>query len=188
LEVQTVAKAGTVRKPKAAKKADTLTVHRLRELLSYDADTGRFVWLLPTSNRVKAGQTAGSISVLGYLRINIDGRSYLAHRLAWFYTHGRWPAEQIDHINGKRADNRIANLRDCSPAQNCQNTTSRRGATSRYLGVSWAGCVKGRPWQALIKGGGKRKHLGHFATEHEASIAYRAAKPAFHDIKEGRDA
>ena len=55
---------------------------------------------------------AGSVHSTGYVRIGVDGGKYTAHCLAWLYTHGVWPSDQIDHINGNRSDNRIANLRE----------------------------------------------------------------------------
>jgi hypothetical protein len=46
---------------------------------------------------------------------------YSAHRLAWFYVHGKWPQSGIDHRNGDIGDNRIENLREATQAQNCAN-------------------------------------------------------------------
>lgn len=80
----------------------TVTLKRLREVLSYDGATGEFVWIKPPHVHPRlAGNVAGGFRS-GYLLIKIDGRKYGAHRLAWFYTHGRWPVDRIDHISTLR--------------------------------------------------------------------------------------
>ena len=73
--------------------------HRLR----YDPDSGIFVW---QNSVMKAfnGCVAGYLGHAGYIRIELRGEWYAAHRLAWFITNGAWPSGQIDHINGCRTD------------------------------------------------------------------------------------
>ena len=92
-------------------KQDKLTAERLRERLHYDAGTGVFTRRVG-SGHARAGDMAGTIHSTGYVRISIDGGKYTAHHLAWLYVHGVWPSDQIEHINRKRSDNRIANLRE----------------------------------------------------------------------------
>src|ERR1700719_1662744 len=94
---------------------------RLRELLSYDPETGVFRWLVRKRQNVKAGDVAGSFDGCGYCKISIDRRAYKAHRLAWLYMTGEWPPAEIDHINMNRADNRFANLRLATRHQNMAN-------------------------------------------------------------------
>jgi hypothetical protein len=79
----------------------------------------------------------------------------------------------VDHINGDGLDNRRANLRVCSQAENCRNRRKFGGWTSRYKGVSLA---KGRkkPWRAQIRHGQKVRCLGYFASEEEAARVYDA--------------
>ena len=90
----------------------------IRDVLSYDPDTGLFS---------REGSTPiANPSSDGYTRIGIKGRKYLAHRLAWFFVHGETP-DTIDHINGEKSDNRIANLRNVTQAQNLLNKKGKRG-------------------------------------------------------------
>src|ERR1019366_3461065 len=97
-----------------------LTVQRLKELLSYDRNTGKFI-RLKTRGPYVAGSVAGTVSDLGYRSIFIDGRIYKEHRLVWLYITDKWPAWEIDHINRDPSDNRIENLREATPSQNMPN-------------------------------------------------------------------
>lgn len=147
--------------------------------LSYDPETGLFTWLKrPRMTRTaKEGDRAGSISSSGYVVITICGVKYMAHRLAWFVTYGAWPAEQIDHINGVRNDNRIANLRDVSHTVNVQNRrTGGRNSKTGLLGVS----PSKKGYAATISANGKQKFLGRFKTPEEASAVYIEAKRRLH--------
>ena len=83
---------------------------RLRELLSYDPDTGLFRWSKNKGSK-DAGELAGCVSPKGYILIGIDGCLYLAHRLAWLYVHGEFPEKDIDHRDQDKSNNRICNLR-----------------------------------------------------------------------------
>ena len=151
-----------------------LTAERVRQLFSYDSDTGLLTWR--TGQR--AGAVAGTRVAPGYIRITIDREIYSAHRLVWVYVHGRWPREHIDHINGQRDDNRLLNLREASHAQNCQNAMRRRDNSSGHKGVSWH--RQRQKWQAQIAANGRRWHLGTFETAEEAGAAYRSAAIRLH--------
>src|SRR2546423_1548703 len=99
-----------------------LTAERLLELLVYDLESGVFRWRVSTNRRITVGNVAGWIDVVGYWRIRIDGHWYYAHRLAWFYTSGKWPPTQIDHMDGDKQNNRLSNLRLASSTQNHANS------------------------------------------------------------------
>jgi hypothetical protein len=156
-----------------------LSAERLRELLNYDCETGVFTWAGKPNNRVVIGSKAGSITAYGYSAIRIDATRYLAHRLAWLWVYSTWPKGEIDHANGDRMDNRIANLRDCSPGQNRQNMRAAHSRNkSGLLGVSWSK-QKGK-WWAQIAVGGKHTHIGFFENKEIAYEAYVRKKRELH--------
>lgn len=155
-----------------------LTAERLREVFSYDAGNGLFRQKTRTSQRVRIGDIAGSKRTDGYVAMRVDGKHYAAHRLAWFYVHGVWPEDQIDHINGVRHDNRICNLRTATRAENGQNRAINKSSASGYLGVSWYP-LSGK-WLARIRKNGKLKHIGYFDTAERAHAAYLSAKLVLH--------
>jgi hypothetical protein len=150
----------------------------IREHLSYDPATGDFTWLkAPKHGRFcKAGDLAGGLISQGYIHLMFRGRAYKAHRLAWFFTYGVLPSHQIDHINGVRSDNRIANLR---AATNSQNQANSRLSPRNKTGVK--GVYRDRATGKFVAGirvDGRRVHLGRFETLDAAAAAYAAAAVA----------
>lgn len=160
-------------------KAD-LSAERLREILDYDQHTGVFTWKVMLAHRRKPGTVAGNLTH-GYIEIGINNRSYRAHRLAWLHVYGEWPAGDIDHIDGNRVNNAIANLRDVTNQTNAQNRheISSSKLTSQYLGVTWNSA--NQCWMAQIKCNGKNRYIGQYATERDAYIAYLHSKSLNHD-------
>lgn len=156
-----------------------LTQDDLFKLVEYSADTGIFKWKV-SSRRVGAGNVAGYLDRGRYTRICIESQTYPAHRLAWLYVYGQWPSGPIDHINGRKSDNRIANLRDVPQEINNQNlrTAPKSNKSSRLLGVSWH---KGdKAWHARIRNKNGRIFLGSFEDKFAAHDAYLAAKRRLH--------
>lgn len=167
----------TARKRNEAINDRPLTVERLREVLSYDPETGYFTWVKRLSNNVP-GSRAGSDDRRGYLTVRIDKVVYRLHRLAWFYVHGEWPPHDIDHINGMPSDNRLTNLRPATKSQNMWNAKRRADNTSGYKGVCWSTAKK--KWEAKISLNGKMKFLGRFDKAEDAHGAYcKAASQHF---------
>ena len=159
-----------------------LTAARLRELLHYDQETGILRYAVARWGRqhVVVGSVAGTNDGQGYRKHMIDGRPYKAHRLAWLYTHGVWPAGEVDHINGQRSDNRMSNLRDVPRVTNSENfRIARRSNKTGLLGVTSPG-KQDKRYTATITAGGKRKTLGRFDTPEEAHAAYLEAKRQLH--------
>lgn len=141
----------------------------LRERYAYSPETGEV-----TSKRL--GRAVGSDDGKGYIRLCLKGRTVLAHRLAWLLMTGEWPTNLIDHINGKRDDNRWCNLRDVDSATNLQNRAkARRDSASGLIGVSLRKNRTKKPWAAII-----RATIGYFATAEEAHAAYLEAKRKLH--------
>ncbi|MBE8590727.1 HNH endonuclease [Pseudomonas sp. MAFF 301449] len=95
-----------------------LTAERLKQVIEYNEQTGEF-------KRVSDGTPAGSVNCDGRLWIRVDGKRYLAHRLAWLYVTGAWPADQIDHRDTDKSNNAWANLRECSYSQNKMNISAQ---------------------------------------------------------------
>lgn len=154
-----------------------LTALDLRSLLDYNPQTGLFVWT-NAARSDHVGKVAGYICE-GYRNITVRGRLYKAHRLAWLHAHGRWPDGQIDHINGSTDDNRIANPRDCSHAQNRQNLRrSYRNNSARLLGASFDNKVG--KWRSQIQVSGRKEHIGYFDSAERGHEAYVQRKREIH--------
>ncbi|HFV9228577.1 TPA: HNH endonuclease signature motif containing protein [Enterobacter asburiae] len=154
----------------------------LRSLFQYDEETGRLfhaVDRIGANKRIyaKAGNLADAArDSAGYRRVSVrvDGKSYMlyAHRVAWILAHGGIPAGmQIDHINAIRDDNRRINLRIVTPQENQHNYRKAKGY-SRH--------ARSGKWEAYIRVGGVRHHLGLFTTEAAARAAYLRAKRHYH--------
>lgn len=155
----------------------TLTADRLRELVDYDKDSGVFSWKL-SRRRCRPGAIAGYTRPDGYVFVRIDKKLYRAHRLAWLWVYGEFPAIELDHINRDPSDNRLANLREVNSSQNKQNTVARRDNKSGRKGV-FKHSQTGR-WTAQIQLNGKAKHLGCYASPEEAGLAYQRAAAVIH--------
>lgn len=141
-----------------------ISQHMLKSLVRYDPATGYFYRPLRHGEK-----RAGSVAH-GYRYIYIDGKRYAEHALAWLYVYGEWPTE-LDHINRVKGDNRIANLRIASRAQNAANIASRRSNIPK--GVGWHAAA--RKWRAYITVNGKFYHLGCFIDMDAAKTAYEDA-------------
>ncbi len=147
-----------------------LTQSRLKELLTYNKNTGTIRWK-PTATKKMRGKVAGKVSKFGYREIGIDGKVYLAQKLVWFFVYGVLPSHSLDHRNRNRDDNRIENLRPATTAQNQQNCSKHKDNKSGYKGVTVRKGLK-KPYRAAVQTGGKMHHVGYFATAKEASDAY----------------
>ena len=159
-------------------KDSDVSPERVREILDYDPQTGRFRWKRREENGAwwngrYAGTVAGGCDSKGYRRIAIDNRGHRAHRLAWVWVTGRWPDREVDHIDGNRANNAWANLRLASTAQNRANSRVHKDNVAGMKGVSRY--LNYTLWRARIYVRGKDIALGYFKSPEEAQAAYQAA-------------
>lgn len=152
-------------------------IHELRQFLSYDPLSGVFTWKKKRSGRCCIGSAAGNLQPDGYIKIQVLGRRYGAHRLAWAFGHGRWPVDLIDHKNGNTRDNRLSNLREADGSQNRANSGLNSRNSSGIKGVYW--CKSSRKWRAEICVRGSTHRLGCFLDKSAAAAAYSDAAVRF---------
>lgn len=162
-------------------KQSALTQARLRELLAYDPKTGIFTRRVATGRwlRNPVGEVVGTPQGDGaHLVIRVDGVLFLAHRLAWLYMTGAWPADQIDHRDKNKQNNRWLNLREATDLFNRQNMPMQRNNKSGEPGVRRRQDT-GR-WTAEIQVDGRVHRLGCFDSKDDAIRSRRRAKLQFH--------
>lgn len=153
----------------------------LRQLLRYDAETGKLYWRPRARpwfkrevdwkiwNKRYAGKEAmTALRSDGYFVGRIFDVMIRSHRAAWAITYGVWP-EEIDHINGDPADNRLANLRSASRAENCRNLKRPKNNTSGHVGVTR--CNRRGAWIAQMNIMNKMVYIGQYASKAEAAAA-----------------
>ena len=137
--------------------------------ITYNPETGKVYG-------VKGNEIINKI--LGYIRIgiNIGNKKNVelkGHQFVWYYMYKEC-VDCIDHINGKRDDNRICNLRSVTQQENVWNRNDKRKGCNFFKSTN--------KWRARIKLNNKEIHLGFFKTEEEAVIAYNNAKEKYHNI------
>lgn len=137
-------------------------------------------WKIKPANRVNIGDPAdtkhiqrdGSIKYGVFLK----GRHYSTHRIIWEMHYGEIPVGLVvDHIVNSTissTDNRISNLRICTPKENTRKCKKSRANTTGYKGVSYY--KPNSKYKATISVG-KSMHLGYFTDPIEAANAYDKA-------------
>jgi hypothetical protein len=156
-----------------------LTAKYLRSILHYDRYTGLFTWKVTRSKRAIAGKPAGSTKrEKGRIKIGINGKEYMAHRLAYLYIKGRWPEYEVDHEDENQSNNIWNNLRHATPSQNHRNRGPQQNNKTGYKGVAFDN--RRKCFIAGVKLYGYRHNLGFFATAEEAYAAYCKAAKRLH--------
>jgi hypothetical protein len=160
----------------------------LRELMSYDPETGKLYWrfrdrsYFPDDGTWKMWNTQfadkeafTSKADNGYYRGAVLGHHDKTHRVGWAIHYGKWPDSHMDHVNGDRSDNRLCNLRVVTPAENCRNMRRSSSNTSGVPGVHWNGKIK--KWVAAVKDAdGNQIHLGCFTALQDAAFVRKVSE------------
>ena len=147
-----------------------MDISLLKQVLSYDPETGYLVWIKKPCKNKMIGEFAGHKSKNGYLQIGFNNKLHYGHRIAWALFYNEQPPKMIDHINGDRTDNRICNLREASNAENVRNKIKTSRNSTGYKGVSYH--VKNKKYVASIGFNMKSIYIGSFNTAEEAHAAY----------------
>ena len=145
-----------------------LTAEKLKDILDYDPITGILTWKTTNSRKMKIGSIAGCLKSKGYIDIRINGKNYLAHRLAWLHFYGVWPKDQLNHKNTIKNDNSINNLEEVTHRQNSQR--KKIHLEGKLVGVTWH--KHSKKWQSRISLNNKDCTLGYYDTELEAHKRY----------------
>ena len=152
---------------------DDINVDYLKQILNYDANTGIFTWIKRTTRFDLIGKQAGSPHSSGYISIAIHNKKRLAHRLAWLYMKGVWPANHIDHIDGNKTNNAFNNLRDVTRSENLHNVhKAKKNNKINLLGV----CAYQGKWCMQIMINRVRTRVTGFDTPEEAHKEYLKIK------------
>lgn len=140
-----------------------MTYNILKEIedrLSYNKITGEIFWK-------KNNKVAGSLNQYGYRQISIDGKLYVASRVAFVLVTGNWPINEVDHINRNNDDNRWDNLRDVTSSENKLNRKPYLAKTKSKFGVKGVRQLPSGRYQVR---GYKQKYLGNFESLCEAKF------------------
>ena len=150
----------------------------IKDFINYCPDNGVFTRKKTTSNRAKQGQICKRRDANGYIVFNINKKTYLGHRVAWFLINGIIPNKmEIDHINRNKSDNRICNLRIVSSSENSRNSPITKRNKSGIVGVSWY--QNREKWRATIMDENKQIHLGYFKEKNDAIKARKKAEAKY---------
>ena len=155
-------------------KLSDITQELLKEKFTYDGEN--LVWK-KTRASTKIGKKAGTTKAEGYRQIAIGKVCALEHRLVFMYVHGYMPNE-IDHINGNRADNRIENLRECTPSINNRNSKMPSTNKSGVKGVFWDNSEN--KWHGRVWANGKFAFSRCYEKLEDAAQAVREAREIHH--------
>lgn len=157
-----------------------ITSDQLREVLEYCPSSGLFRWKKTNSRKVKVGQVAGTEGARGIcINSTLFGKPMLAHRLAWLYVTGEFPARGmvIDHKDRNPYNNAFSNLRLCTQQQNTWNQGLK---TVNKTGVKGVSLLASGRYHARIRTIEGIKLLGNFKTIEEAASAVQKARLEYH--------
>lgn len=138
-----------------------------KELLElFDYNDGNLYWKVNRGYHKTKGLKAGTIDYKGYIQISIGrGRLFKAHKLIYLFHTGINPT-QIDHINGKRDDNRIENLREATNNNQQHNRGVRKDSKSGIKGILFR--EDRNKWTGYVGYNSKRHYIKMYDTKEEA--------------------
>ena len=161
------------------KPRNSFTAEEAKKVWNYDPESGILTWKNPCNRKSQfIGKRAGYTDPIGYTYVSFKNSRYLLHRIIWLIVTGKWPENEIDHINGIKNDNKLENLREATSVQNKMNCEKRKRNKSGYKGVSWD--KQKQKWRAQISIRGKRLHLGYFDNKGLAAYEYNLAAKKYH--------
>lgn len=146
-----------------------ITQEYLKEILDYNPDTGIFTWKIRPSQIKHIGNIAGTLNKRGYIRINVNKKSYLAHRLVLLYMTGSWPIDMVDHKDNNKSNNCFDNLRECDNKFNKQNQNKpqkNNHSTSTMCGVTFR--EDSKKWRVMLRINRILINFGQYDTQEEA--------------------
>lgn len=169
----------------------------LNDLLRYDAEVGKLFWRKRSVRWFKASKCRGYERSAEWAMRNWNARfagkeafthrdrkgyakgavlsiNCSAHRVIYALHHGVEVDGFIDHINGDKSDNRIANLRVVSNAENAKNAALYSSNKSGTSGVMWEDSHKA--WAVKINIGGKQRRIGRYKVKADAVAARKNAE------------
>ena len=155
-----------------------IPVEQISEMMSYDPGSGNLIWKVKRGSS-KVGKIAGFEKSKGYIAVRVLEVIYHAHRVAWALYHNESPPtdREIDHIDGDKSNNRIANLRLATSKQNKHNVGMIASNTSGVKGVTYR---KNRnKWQAQISVDERCVYLGSYESFDDAVRARKAAEKVY---------
>lgn len=155
---------------------EEITQEIIKEYLAYNPTTGILTWLKKPCKRTVVNTRAGTVSeASGYRYLSFFGKRYPEHHVVWFWIHGYWPLQQIDHIDQNRANNALINLREVSVAENARNRTRRRNTKVEEAGIWY--CKKRQRYVSEITVNGRKVYQKTFKPEDiNAAIEQRKQK------------
>jgi hypothetical protein len=151
-------------------------IDKLKECFAYK--DGNLIWIGKTTPKRKHGQIVGTKGSHGYLCSHFDGKLLLVHRIVYALHHGFIPSSMtIDHIDGNKLNNKIANLRLATYSENLSNKISHNNK-SGAKGVLWNESNKN--WRVRINFMKVKHEIGSFANFDDAVLACREARLRIH--------
>lgn len=156
------------------------TISDIGEYISYDPETGVFMWKKRNGSSCKMGVPIGVPERYGHLRVCFRKNYIKLHQLAFYLINGEWPNGPVDHINGISSDNRFSNLRIVNDRINRENLRKPMSHNANgMLGVTWH--KRRKKWQAQIQVNKRHIYLGIFESAEDAQNAYLTAKRKLHE-------